>query len=198
MTPTIWLLGLSGSGKTTLGSLLRLYLDGQGFDVEFVDADTFCRSNGLSAATPEDRVRNTDILRDYALSMQAQGKVCVVAAATPYENMRQSNRAMLPMYREVWVRCSLQTLVQRDAKGLYAKAERGDLSTLDSVFDAFDDPRSPHCIIDTDRYSLVECYEELRDLTLEALAPQSDWHDEQRRMLPQVSQGAFTNAAIAL
>ena len=87
MTPTIWLLGLSGSGKTTLGSLLRLYLDGQGFDVEFIDADTFCRSNGLSAATPEDRVRNTDALRDYALSLQAQGKVCVVAAATPYESM---------------------------------------------------------------------------------------------------------------
>ena len=198
MTPIIWLLGLSGSGKTTLGSLLRLYLDGQGFDVEFIDADTFCRSNGLSAATPEDRVRNTDILRDYALSMQAQGKVCVVAAATPYESMRQSNRAMLPMYREVWVRCSLQTLVQRDTKGLYAKAERGDLHALDSVFDAFDEPRNPHAIIETDVYSLVECYEQLRDLTLDALSPQSDWHDEQRRMLPQVSQGAFTNAAIAL
>ena len=197
MTPTIWLLGLSGSGKTTLGSLLRLYLDGQGFDVEFIDADTFCRSNGLSAATPEDRVRNTDALRDYALSLQAQGKLCVVAAATPYESMRQSNRAMLPMYREVWVRCSLQTLVQRDTKGLYAKAERGDLHALDSVFDAFDEPRNPHAIIETDVYSLVECYEQLRDLTLEALAPQSDW-DEQRRMLPQVSQGAFTNAAIAL
>ena len=197
MTPTIWLLGLSGSGKTTLGSLLRLYLDGQGFDVEFIDADTFCRSNGLSAATPEDRVRNTDALRDYALNLQAQGKVCVVAAATPYENMRQSNRAMLPMYREVWVRCSLQTLVQRDTKGLYARAERGDLSTLDSVFDAFDEPRCPHSVIDTDRYSLVECYEQLRDLTLDALAQDREWADTGRRMLPQTS-GQFMNASIAL
>ena len=111
--------------------------------------------------------------------------------------MRQSNRAMLPMYREVWVRCSLQTLVQRDAKGLYAKAERGDLSTLDSVFDAFDEPRSPHSIIDTDRYSLVECYEQLRDLTLDALAQDREWADTGRRMLPQAS-GPFMNAAIAL
>ena len=101
------------------------------------------------------------------------------------------------MYREVWVRCSLQTLVQRDAKGLYAKAERGDLSTLDSVFDAFDEPRSPHSIIDTDRYSLVECYEQLRDLTLDALTQDREWADTGRRMLPQAS-GPFMNAAIAL
>lgn len=198
MTPIIWLLGLSGSGKTTLGSLLRLYLDGQGLDVEFIDADSFCRGKGLCTGTPQDRERNTAVLRDYALSLQASGKICVVAATTPYESMRTSNRAVLPHYREVWVRCSLQTLVERDAKGLYAMAERGDLPALDSVFDSFDEPRNPDCIIDTDRYSLVECYEQLRDLTLEALMPEREWQDESRRMLPQVSQGIFTNAAIAL
>ena len=198
MTPTIWLLGLSGSGKTTLGSLLRLYLDGQGYDAEFIDADTFCRDNGLSATTPEERVRNTDALRDYALHMQSRGKICVVAAATPYESMRQSNRDMLPHYHEVWVRCSLQTLVQRDAKGLYARAERGDLSTLDSVFDAFDEPHGPHTIIDTDRYSLVECYEQLRDLTLDALAHDRPWASTERHMLPQTPHVTFMNAAIAL
>lgn len=198
MTPIIWLLGLSGSGKTTLGSLLRLYLDGQGIDAEFIDADCFCRSKGLSAGTPQQRMHNTDALRDHAMSLQASGKLCVVAAATPYEGMRQANRALLPNYHEVWVRCSLQTLVQRDTKGLYARAERGDLHALDSVFDAFDEPRCPHAIIETDAYSLVECYEQLRDLTLDALVSENDWHDEQRRMLPQVSQGTFANAAIAL
>ena len=197
MTPIIWLMGLSGSGKTTLGSLLRLYLDGQGIDAEFIDADSFCRSKGMSTGTPQQRVRNTDALRDHALNLQANGKVCVVAAATPYEGMRQTNRELLPNYHEVWVRCSLQTLVQRDTKGLYAKAERGDLHALDSVFDAFDEPRSPHSIIDTDRYSLVECYEQLRDLTLDALAQDREWADTGRRMLPQAS-GPFMNAAIAL
>ena len=198
MTPIIWLLGLSGSGKTTLGSLLRLYLDGQGIDAEFIDADSFCRCKGLSTGTPQQRVYNTDALRDHVLNLQANGKLCVVAAATPYEGMREANRALLPNYHEVWVRCSLQTLVQRDTKGLYAKAERGDLNALDSVFDAFDEPRCPHAVIDTDMYSLVECYELLRDLTLEALVPKKDWHDEPRLMLPHVSQRVFTNAAIAL
>ena len=198
MTPIIWLMGLSGSGKTTLGSLLRLYLDGQGSDAEFIDADNFCRSRGLSTETPQQRVRNTDALRNHALDLQAGGKTCVVAAATPYEGMRQANRELLPNYREVWVRCSLQTLVQRDTKGLYAKAERGDLHSLDSVFDAFDEPRYPHAIIETDVYSLAECYEQLRDLTLDSLMPERDWHEEARRMLPQTARGIFSNAAIAL
>ncbi|QCC86838.1 adenylyl-sulfate kinase [Desulfovibrio desulfuricans] len=198
MTPIIWLMGLSGSGKTTLGSLLRLYLDGQGIDAEFIDADNFCRSRCLSTETPQQRVRNTDTLRDYALGLQAGGKTCVVAAATPYEGMRQANRALLPNYREVWVRCSLQTLVQRDTKGLYAKAERGDLQALDSVFDAFDEPRCPHAIIETDVYSLVECYEQLRDLALHSLMTERDWHEEASRMLPQTARGIFSNAAIAL
>ena len=61
---------------------------------------------------------------------------------------------MLPLYNEVWVRCSLQTLVQRDAKGLYARAGRGDLPLLDSVYDAFDEPQHADCVIDTDRYSM--------------------------------------------
>ena len=198
MTPIIWLMGLSGSGKTTLGSLLRLYLDGQGIDAEFIDADSFCRSRGLSTGTPQQRVRNTDALRDHALNLQANGKVCVVAAATPYEGMRQTNRELLPNYHEVWVRCSLQALVQRDTKGLYAKAERGDLHALDSVFDAFDEPSYPHAIIETDVYSLVECYEQLRDLTLDSLMTERDWHEEARRMLPHTARGIFSNAAIAL
>lgn len=198
MTPILWLLGLSGSGKTTLGSLLRIYLDGQGFDAAFIDADAFCRSHGLTAETPRDRLRNTDALRDFALRSQADGKFCIVAAATPYEGMRRENRAVLPMYHEVWVRCSLCTLVQRDAKGLYARAGRGDLPVLDSVYDAFDEPRHADCIIDTDTHSMGESYEQLRDFALSALHGGREWREETRRMLPQAVHGQFLKSAIAL
>ena len=198
MMPILWLLGLSGSGKTTLGSLLRLFLDGQGIDAAFIDADAFCRSHGLTAETPRDRLHNTDALRDHALQCQAEGKFCIVAAATPYEGMRRDNRAVLPMYSEVWVRCSLQTLVQRDAKGLYARAGRGDLPPLDSVYDAFDEPQHADCVIDTDRYSMGECYEQLRDFSLNALSGGREWREEARRMLPQAAHGQFLKSAIAL
>lgn len=183
MTPVIWLLGLSGSGKTTLGSLLRLYLEAQGHETEFIDGDRFRRQFGFTGFRPEDRLRNIDAMREHVLQSNAQGKICVVAAITPYECMRQKNRELIPLYREVWVRCSLLTLIRRDTKGLYASAARGEVDLLTGVSDAFDEPYSADSIIDTDRLTLAESYLQLRDLTLAALAESSDW----RRMRETLS-----------
>lgn len=184
MTPVIWLLGLSGSGKTTLGSLLRLYLEGQGQTVTLLDGDRFRRAHGFCGFTPEDRRRHIDALRDAALQEQTLGRVCIVAAITPYADMRRKNRELLPRYREVWVRCGLTTLLQRDTKGLYSAAAKGLVTRLSGVSDAFDTPREAHAVIDTDRRTLAESYEILRDLTLNAL----DWQNDALRALPPAAQ----------
>ncbi|MDD4701181.1 MAG: adenylyl-sulfate kinase [Desulfovibrio sp.] len=172
MTPVIWLLGLSGSGKTALGSLLRLYLEGQGIKTDFIDEGRFCRQTDI---VPETRISAVDALRDHVLQQHAQDRVCVVAATTPYAFMRQKNREILPWYREVWVRCSLQTLVDRDTRGLYAKAGCTHVSGLCGLTDAFDEPRHADHVIDTDRHSLVESYLLLRDLALSALDEAHNW-----------------------
>ena len=198
MKPIIWLLGLSGSGKTTLGSLLRLYLEGQGIETELIDGDRFRRQFGITGFTPADRIRNINAMRDHVLDLQGQGKACVVAAITPYESMRTQNRAVLPQYREVWVRCSLNTLAHRDTKGLYAKAAKGRVANLTGVSDAFDEPRHADCIIDTDRYELGVCYERLRDLTLDALNEGHTWQYRMEYMLPTAHMPYLGAAAIAL
>ncbi|MBO4301234.1 MAG: adenylyl-sulfate kinase [Desulfovibrio sp.] len=198
MKPVIWLLGLSGSGKTTLGSLLRLFLEGQGIDTELVDGDRFRREFGITGFTPADRIRNINAIRGHVLDLQAEGKACIVAAITPYESMRAQNRAMVPHYREVWVRCSLQTLAQRDTKGLYAKAAHGGVEHLTGVSDVFDEPRHADCLIDTDRYEIGDCYEQLRNLTLNALEEGHAWRQSMGRMLPTVPIPCLRTAAIAL
>ena len=170
MLPVFWLLGLSGSGKTTLGSLLRLYLKAGGHEVELVDGDRFRQQFGFSGFTPEARTRNIDAMREYVLQLHAQGKICVVSAITPYAAMRQKNRSQIPLYREVWIRCSLETLVARDTKGLYARAARGGLERLTGVSDTFDEPRQADLVIDTDRLSLAESYLALRDMADNVLA----------------------------
>ena len=175
MMPVIWLLGLSGSGKTTLGSLLRLYLETRGHEVEFIDGDCFRRRFGFSGFRPEDRLRNIDAMREHVLQRHAQGKICIVAAITPYECMRQKNRDEIPLYREIWVRCSLNTLVERDTKGFYARAARGEMDLLTGVSDAFDEPLRADRVVDTDRFSLAESYVALRDLAEEALAESRNW-----------------------
>ena len=175
--PVIWLLGLSGSGKTTLGSLLRLHLESQGHSVAHVDGDAFRRQFGFTGFTPADRIRNIDAMREHALQLHAQGKVCIVTAITPYEVMRRKNREQFPLYREIWVRCALKTLVDRDTKGLYAKAARGELERLTGVADAFDEPRHADAVIDTDRLTLAESYVALRDVAEEALNVSRSWRE---------------------
>ena len=169
MMPVIWLLGLSGSGKTTLGSLLRIYLEANDYDAEFIDGDSFRRQFGYSGFRPQDRLRNISAMRRHALRLNAQGKICVVAAITPYDIMRQKNREQFPVYREIWVRCGMQTLLWRDTKGLYARAARGEVERLSGVSDTFDEPGKADCVIDTDSLTLAESYLTLRDLTLEAI-----------------------------
>lgn len=181
--PVFWLLGLSGSGKTTLGSLLRLYLEAQGHNVEFVDGDRFRRQFGFSGFRPQDRLRNIDAMREHVLQAHAQGKVCIVAAITPYECMRQKNRDQLPLYREVWERCSLPALVERDTKGLYASAARGEMELLTGVSDSFDEPARADIIIDTDRLSLSESYAALCDLAGKSLSESRNWR-QVRQELP--------------
>lgn len=198
MKPVIWLLGLSGSGKTTLGSLLRLYLEAQGHETEFIDGDRFRRQFGFSGFRPEDRLRNIEAMREHVLQLHAQDKICVVAAITPYESMRQKNREQIPLYREVWVRCSLNTLVQRDTKGFYAKAARGEMDLLTGVSDAFDEPLGTDCVIDTDRLSLAESYLTLRDLAQNALAESRNWRRIQPEFPPEVVHGSLRHAGLFL
>ena len=175
--PVIWLLGLSGSGKTTLGSLLRMHLESQGHAVAHIDGDAFRRQFGYTGFSPADRIRNINAMREHALQLHAQGKVCIVTAITPYESMRRKNRGQIPLYREIWVRCALQTLVERDPKGLYARAARGELDLLTGVSDAFDEPRRADAIIDTDRLTLAESYVALRDIAEDALNVSRSWRE---------------------
>ncbi|MCR5562649.1 MAG: adenylyl-sulfate kinase [Desulfovibrio sp.] len=177
MTPVIWLLGLSGSGKTTLGSLLRLHLEGEGHEVTFIDADRFRQQNGITGFTPEARTRNINAIRAHVLQQLAQDRLCIVAAITPYEEMRIRNREQIPLYREVWVRCGMTTLAERDTKGFYARAAKGEMKLLSGVSDAFDEPVRADLVIDTDRMTMADSYVALRDLAEDAIRESEEWED---------------------
>lgn len=197
MKPVIWLLVFPAAEKP----LWALCCDStwtRRAETEFIDGDRFRRQFGFSGFRPEDRLRNIEAMRDHVLQLHAQDKICVVAAITPYESMRQKNREQIPLYREVWVRCSLRTLVQRDTKGFYAKAARGEMDLLTGVSDAFDEPIGTDCIIDTDRRSLAESYLTLRDLARSALAESRNWRRIQPELPPEAVHGNLRHAELFL
>lgn len=177
MKPVIWLLGLSGSGKTTLGSLLRLFLESQGEDVAFIDENIFrARQEGMLGDAELE-----EALREHVLECQAQGRVCIVCAVSASAESRRRNRAQLPFYHEIWVRCSLDTLVRRDPRGLYARAEAGETICIPGLSHCFDEPLTAHAVIDTD-CDLTESYMNLRCAALEILERNSDWQELRREL----------------
>jgi adenylylsulfate kinase len=171
----IQLTGLSGAGKTTIAKATQALLQAQGHTVEIVDGDTYrqtlCSDLGFSAADRQENIRR---LGNVAHEFTQQGKLAIIAAINPFEAVRQE---LLTQYggHVVWIRCGLNTLVERDTKGLYRKALLPEghpekLSNLTGVNDVYEVPANPGLIIETDQETAEASSEKLYRFIVAQLA----------------------------
>jgi len=148
---TVWLTGLSGSGKTTIAHRLAAELQGHGHGVELLDGDVVRThlSKGLGFSRED---RDTNILRiAFVCSLLTRHGVATISAAiSPYAEARRQARKQIGNFVEVYVRCPLDVLKQRDVKGLYAKAIRGEIPHFTGISDPYEEPADPDVIVDTD------------------------------------------------
>lgn len=149
----IWLIGLSGTGKTTLGTEIVRQWRAREPNTLLVDGDEVRRIFGQDKQ-PSDysiagrRVNAQRILELCAwLDAQAHNVVCSVLSIFP--ELRARGRASFSRYFEVYLHAPMQTLLERDSKGLYAKALRGELSDVVGVDIAFPPPVAADMTIDT-------------------------------------------------
>ncbi len=131
---TLWFTGLSGAGKSTLAQGVRDVLVARGRGVEILDGVGYV-----------------------ARLLSRNGVVAITAAISPYrevrDEVRQSHDAP---FVEVFVDCSLDELVRRDRKGLYAKALRGELQNFTGVSDPYEPPPAPDIHVRSDRETVEE------------------------------------------
>lgn len=155
---TLWLTGLSGAGKSTLAAAMRTELIRHGLRTEILDGDemrkTLCRGLGFSR---EDRDTNIRRIGLVARLLSRNGVVAVVAAISPYEearrDVRQSHEAP---FVEVFVDCAIEELLERDTKGLYAKALDGRVGSFTGISDPYEVPSDPEVVVHSDRETVAE------------------------------------------
>jgi bifunctional enzyme CysN/CysC len=160
----VWLTGLSGAGKSTIANLVDQRLHALGLHTYLLDGDNvrhgLCRDLGFTAA---DRVENIRRVGEVARLMVDAGLIVLASFISPYRNERRSVRDILAPgeFHEVYVDTPLALAEQRDRKGLYAKARRGELLNFTGVDAPYEAPEAPELRIDTTAMSAEEAATEV-------------------------------------
>jgi adenylylsulfate kinase len=157
----IWLTGLSGSGKTTLAQLLINELKACDVKVELLDGDEVRTnlSQGLGFSK-EDRDANIRRIGYVSRLLARNGVGVITAAISPYREIRDEVRRLITSdggeFIEVYVRCPIEVLIERDVKGLYKRALTGEIKEFTGVSDPYEEPLNPEVTVKTDYESIEE------------------------------------------
>jgi adenylylsulfate kinase len=158
----VWLTGLPASGKSTLANLLAQEIDALGLPVQVLDSDELRQVlTPQPTYRPEERKWFYDSLA-YIGKLLAQNGVHVIFAATAHRrDYRQRARRYFPRFVEVYVKCPVETCVQRDQKSLYQKALSGEIHSLPGVQELYEEPVAPAVLVDTGESEPQACLEEI-------------------------------------
>ena len=153
----IWMSGLSGSGKSTIANATERILHSHGRFTIILDGDnlrTGLNSN-LSFSDP-DRLENIRRIAELAKILVQNGIIVFISAITPTTQLRTLARTIIGPENllEVFVKASYTACEQRDVKGLYAKAARGELENFTGKDSSFEPPISPDLTLDTESLSI--------------------------------------------
>ncbi len=162
----IWLTGLPAAGKTTLARVLARRLREMGWRVETLDGDEVRRWLSPEAGfSREDRERHLKRVAHVSRLLARNGVAVVASFVSPYRRVREEVRKIVEgeglKFVEVYVRCSVETAMRRDPKGLYRRALRGEIQNMTGVQDAYEEPENPEVIVDSERMSPEEEAEEV-------------------------------------
>ena len=148
----IWFTGLSGSGKSTLAHAVEEGLHQDGCRTFVFDGDNvrhgLCANLGLAA---EDRHENIRRIGEMAKLFIEAGVIALTAFISPFKADRERVRALVPEndFIEIYCNSPLAVCEERDVKGLYKKARRGEIKNYTGISSPYEEPEYPDLVLDT-------------------------------------------------
>jgi len=170
---TLWFTGLPCSGKSALAKGVEEVLLERGMKVEVLDGDVVRTnlSKGLGFSK-EDRDTNIRRIGFVCHLLTRNDVVAIGAAISPYRQIRDENRKLIGRFVEVYCKCPIEVLKKRDVKGMYRKAERGEIKNFTGVSDPYEEPLKPEVIVETDKETVEQSVDKIiRTLELMGYIP---------------------------
>ena len=163
----LWFTGLSGSGKSTVAIALERALQDRGLLCRILDGDNI--RSGINANlgfSAEDRRENIRRIAEVGKLFVDTGIITIAAFISPTEEIRQMAEHIIGRddFKEIFVSTPLEVCEQRDVKGLYARARRGEIHNFTGISAPFEAPEHPALSLDTSKLSIEESVKKLLTL----------------------------------
>ena len=168
----IWLTGRSGAGKSTIADSFHSKMEAQGKKVRIIDGDDIRAIHHRHLGFTEPDIKeNNRLIVELCQKCVDDYDYLLVSVITPYEVSRQYARSVLKdLYCEVYVKVSLEAVIERDPKGLYKKALAGEIPNFIGVSAEmpYEIPMNPDVILETESFSVQQCVQQLCDYCVDA------------------------------
>ncbi len=160
----VWMTGLSGSGKTSIAKQLERMLHDDGFLCQLLDGDNvragICNNLGFSE---EDRTENIRRIAELTKLYLNSGIITINCFVSPTESIRSQAKEIIGQndFLEVYINTPLEICEERDVKGLYAKARKGEIQNFTGISAPFESPKNPSLNLKTVGHTPQDCATEL-------------------------------------
>jgi adenylylsulfate kinase len=163
----IWLTGLPSSGKTTIAQGVVKYLSKNKIRVEHLDGDVMRKLFPQTGFSKEGRDQHIRRVGHLAALLEKHDVTVVASFISPYHEAREFVRSLCKNFIEIYVSTPLEVCEQRDPKGLYAKARRGEIREFTGIDDPYEEPLNPELNIDTTNQTVQESVQVVVDFISE-------------------------------
>jgi adenylylsulfate kinase len=155
VTPfVLWITGLPGSGKTSLANRVSERLSKNGYRIERLDGDTVRRIFPATGFSKDDRNVHIQRVGHLASMLEKNGIIVIASFISPYQATRGFVRGLCRNFVEIHMSTPLEVCEQRDQKGIYEKARRGEIKKFTGIDDPYEPPSAADLTVNAARESV--------------------------------------------